>query len=70
MNQFIQSLVDAISAGAVLGLAALAIGLVFGFFFLLVQRLAFCRLLFFLVLQLFLLERNLRIALAVVGRWG
>jgi branched-chain amino acid transport system permease protein len=30
MNQFIQSLVDAISAGAVLGLAALAIGLVFG----------------------------------------
>lgn len=30
MNQLIQSLVDAISAGAVLGLAALAIGLVFG----------------------------------------
>lgn len=30
MNQFIQSFVDAISAGAVLGLAALAIGLVFG----------------------------------------
>ncbi|MCX8527594.1 MAG: branched-chain amino acid ABC transporter permease [Candidatus Nanopelagicales bacterium] len=30
MSQFIQSLVDALSAGAVLGLAALAIGLVFG----------------------------------------
>lgn len=30
MNQFIQSLVDALSAGATLGLAALAIGLVFG----------------------------------------
>ncbi len=30
MNQLIQSLVDAISAGATLGLAALAIGLVFG----------------------------------------
>ncbi len=30
MNQLIQSLVDALSAGATLGLAALAIGLVFG----------------------------------------
>jgi branched-chain amino acid transport system permease protein len=30
MNQFIQSLVDAISGGAILGLAALSIGLVFG----------------------------------------
>lgn len=30
MNQLIQSLVDAVSAGATLGLAALAIGLVFG----------------------------------------
>jgi branched-chain amino acid transport system permease protein len=30
MNQFIQSLVDAISSGAVYGLAALGIGLVFG----------------------------------------
>ena len=30
MNQLIQSLVDALSAGATLGLAALSIGLVFG----------------------------------------
>ena len=30
MSQFIQSIVDALSAGATLGLAALAIGLVFG----------------------------------------
>jgi len=30
MSQFIQSLVDALSYGATLGLAALAIGLVFG----------------------------------------
>src|SRR6056300_54303 len=30
MNQLVQSLVDAISAGATLGLAALSIGLVFG----------------------------------------